>query len=105
MKMKEETNVGAIAGTGDARLAPDQREPGVRKGKFAGNSTFMFKRQQFLEFQNLSKKDRKWWKKYLGKNEDYIMPVREFAKKNPKSPIIFEDEDTGHLFYAKYGKK
>lgn len=105
--INEEMNVGAVAGTGDVRLPPDQREPGVgvKQGKFAGKTTFMFKRKQFLEFQNLQKKDRKWWKSYLGKNEDYITSVRDYAKKNPKSPIIFEDEDTGHLFYARYGKE
>lgn len=104
--MKEET-IGNTAGAGNiAGIGVGSHgEPGIKRGKFAGATTFMFKRKQFLEFQNLQKRDRKWWKTYLGENEDYLEEVRKYARRNPKSPIVFECEDTGHLFYVRYGKK
>lgn len=100
--IREEMTVGGgnISGLGGIN-----GEPGIRKGKFAGKTTFMFGRKQFLEFQNQSKKDYKWWKKYLGENDSYLEEVRKYARQHPGEPIIFECEETGHLFYARYGKK
>jgi hypothetical protein len=92
---------GAIAGLGTG----PQGEPGIKKGKFAGNKTFMFKRQKYNDFLARSKKDRQWWKTYLGEDDYVVSEIREYARKYPHKPIIFEDEDTGHLFYARYGKK
>jgi hypothetical protein len=92
---------GAIAGLGTG----PQPEPGIKKGKFAGNTTFMFRRQKYAEFQARSKKDHKWWKNYLGEDDHIVNEIRAFAKKYPHKPIIFEDEDTGNMFYARYGKK
>ena len=103
--MKEEiANSAGGGGVAAIGIGP-QGEPGIKRGKFAGATTFMFKRKQFLNFQNEQKRDRKWWKTYLGENEDYLEEVRQYARRNPKSPIVFECEDTGHLFYVRYGKK
>jgi hypothetical protein len=92
---------GAIAGLGTG----PQPEPGIKKGKFAGNTTFMFRRQKFNEFYSRHKKDRQWWKTYLGEDDHVVSEIRAFARRHPDDPIIFEDEDTGQMFYAKYGKK
>lgn len=79
---------------------PSQLMPMFRRGKFAGNDTFIVPRIKFLDFKNLSKEHRKWWKTYYG--DSVIDEIREYANSNPKKPIIFECEDTGHMFYARY---
>lgn len=94
---------GNIAGLG---VGPQGEPPGprIKRGKFAGNTTFMFRREQYNKFRAMNKKDRQWWKTYLGEDEDIVNEIREYAKKNPKSAIVFEDEDTGYCFFARYGK-
>lgn len=104
MKISEENTAGsgAIAGLG---VGP-QGEPGVPRGKFAGHTTFKFPTAKYNSFLHQSKADRKWWQTYMGENAaDALEEIREYARKNPKSPIIFEDADTGACFYARYGKK
>jgi hypothetical protein len=104
MKISEENIVGngAIAGIG---IGP-QGEPGVKRGKFAGNTTFKFPTNKYNSFLHQSKRDRSWWKTYMGEDTDGALDeIRQYAKKNPKAPIIFEDDDTGACFYARYGKK
>lgn len=88
----------AVVGTGDSGIT---WRP-AKRGKFAGNETFMFRREQFMKFKTLQKENRKWWKTYIGEDDDYINEVREYARKHPKKPIVFECEDTGYLFFAKY---
>lgn len=93
---------GAIAGLGIG----SQGEPGVKRGKFAGNTTFKFPTKKYNSFLHQSKSDRKWWQTYMGEEcKGELEEVRDFARKNPKAPIIFEDDDTGACFYARYGKK
>jgi hypothetical protein len=72
-------------------------------GMFAGNMTFMVPSVVFNKARN-QKMDYKHWRTYLD-NSDIHPEIRDFAKKNPKDPIIFEDEKTGYMFYARYGKK
>ena len=80
-------------------------EPVVKKGKFAGNTTFIFKRQKYNDFLHKSKQDRKWWKTYVGEDQHYVNEIRNHVKKNPKASVVFENEDTGELFFARYGKR
>lgn len=129
--IQEEMNVGAIAGTGDERLPPSQREPGVspnnkyrkenekeapimgeilrrpmfevKKGKFAGNDTFLVPEEVFYEAR-LSKQKGKHWTKYLNET-DYGKVIREYANKNPKKAVILQCEKTGYMCYARYGSK
>ena len=132
-KVEEEMNVGGIAGTGDERLSPSQREPGVpvkskyknkneqespqmgdilrrpmlaplkeNTGKFAGHTTHKVPRNVFAHIIK-EKAKGKHWRKYLGEH-DSTVSIREYANKNPKKPIIIEDEDTGYMCYARYGK-
>ena len=132
-QFKEETNVGGIAGTGDERLPPDQREPGVpakseykkkneeespvmgkilrrpmlarlseNTGKFAGHTTHKVPHETFNKIRQ-EKAKGKHWKKYLDEGE-HTSHIREFAKKNPTKPIIIENEKTGYMCFARYGK-
>ena len=46
----------------------------------------------------------KHWKTYIGECE-YGQAIREYANKNKKNSIVLEDEKTGTMCYARYGKK
>lgn len=128
-KIEEEGNTaggGAIAGLG---VGP-QGEPGVSKknqkkhqsrnlnmfrrgqpaalqeakmGKFAGHDTFIVSSDKYHTAKN-EKKKGKHWKNYIGEDE-CGMQIREYANKNHKKPIILQDESTGAMCYARYGKK
>lgn len=106
-------NSGGIAGSGDTRLPPDQREPGrppefmpmlrrkTPKGKFAGHETFILPHSTYLSLKE-AKKAKKHWRKYLEEDDAYH-DIREYAKKKRKGPIIVEDERTGACMYVRYG--
>jgi len=108
----------AIPGTGDDAQAFPRADNKYKKqnekdssaimrrlqtGVFAGNTTFKVPTHIFEKAKH-EKIKGKHWRKYMEDN-DLHPEIREFARKNPKSPIIFEDEKTGYMFYAKYGKK
>lgn len=93
---------GNVAGLG---VGAKGEPPKVKRGKFAGNDTFILRRQKYNDYLGRSKKDRQWWKTYIGEDDDALEEVRQYARKNPKSAIVFEDEDTGSCFFARYGKK
>lgn len=71
-------------------------------GKFAGNTTHKVPHHVFNKIIK-EKNKGKHWKKYLGAHETTI-PIRDYANKNPKKPVIIEDESTGYMCYARYGK-
>lgn len=105
MKIKEEMNVGAIAGTGDPRLPMDQREPGVmrrktQRGKFMNMETFIVPHSTFVGLREAKKKG-KHWRTYLNEDDSYH-DIREYAK-SCKGPIIVEDESTGSCMFVRYG--
>jgi len=112
--MEEEMNVSAIAGTGDPRLPPDQREPGrppefmpmlrrkTPRGKFAGYETFILPHSTYLSLKE-AKRKHKHWKKYLEEDDSYY-DIREYAMKK-NGPIVVEDERTGACMFVRYGKQ
>jgi hypothetical protein len=75
----------------------------AKMGKFAGNDTFIVPSDKFHSARN-EKKKGKHWKNYIGEDE-HGMHIREYANKNSKKPIILQDENTGAMCYARYGKK
>jgi len=75
----------------------------AKMGKFAGNDTFIVSSDKYHTARN-EKKKGKHWKKYIGEDE-CGMQIREYANKNSKKPIILQDENTGAMCYARYGKK
>lgn len=122
-------NVSAIAGTGDERLPVDQREPGIKKtkykkknetetvilrrkveaqiqeentGMFAGKTTHKVPRHIFSKIVH-EKSKGKDWRKYLG-DDDVTSRIRAYAIKNPQKPVIIEDELTGYMCFARYGR-
>jgi hypothetical protein len=70
-------------------------------GKFAGRVTHKVPRHVFSKIVH-EKAKGKHWKKYLGDDETTLR-IREYAMRNPKKPIIIEDEATGYMCFAKYG--
>lgn len=78
-------------------------ESSVKKGRFAGNDTFIVPSDTFFRARN-EKKKGKHWKTYIGEDE-HGMHIREYAKKNRKHPIILQCERTGAMHYARYGNK
>ena len=130
-KIFEEMNAGAIAGSGDERLAPDQREPGLtpkrrrkykRKneqdtallrrrvaalveentGMFAGKVTHKVPRHVYTKIVH-EKAKGKHWRKYLG-DDEVTSRIRDYAIRNPKKPVVIEDESTGYMCFARYGR-
>lgn len=75
----------------------------VKKGMFAGEETFIVPSHVF-EKALYEKRKGQHWKTYI-KDETFHPQIREFAYQNINSPIIFEDEKTGYMCYARYGKK
>ena len=101
-KIDEDAPANSVAGGGVAGMT----EPVVRRGNFAGNTTFKFPTKKYNSFLHQSKANRKWWQTYMGEDcSDELNEIRDYANKNPKAPIFLEDEDTGACFYARYGKK
>ena len=71
-------------------------------GMFAGHMTHKVPRNVFNRIMQ-EKAKGKHWRKYLGEHDSTI-GIREYANRNPHKPVIIEDEDTGYMCYARYGK-
>lgn len=103
--MKEET-AAPTNNIGSGAIAPtDGNVVGsmVRRKKFAGAEVFDVSSDTFHK-SKISKKHRQHWKTYVGE-DDTGRSIREYANKNPKSPIVIADERTGAMFYARYGQR
>lgn len=74
-----------------------------KTGMFAGSTTFVVPSNIFHEAKHQKQKG-KHWRTYIGE-EDHWRHIREYANKNPKKAIILQDENTGAMCYARYGKK
>jgi hypothetical protein len=98
------------AGTGVAGLTPNslpgrpsELMPVVKRGKpFLGVETYIVPSRVFNQIREAKRKG-KHWRKYLDE-DDTFHHIRMEAKKNKKGAIIIEDENTGALCFAKYGK-
>lgn len=80
-----------------------QRTGDYKTGMFAGSTTFVVPSNIFHEAKHQKQKG-KHWRTYIGE-EDHWRHIREYAVKNPKKAIILQDENTGAMCYARYGKK
>ncbi len=99
------------AGTAVAGLTPNNlsgRSPelmpmATRRGKkFMGVETYIVPSRVFNQIREAKRKG-KHWRKYLDE-DDTFHHIRAEAKKNKKGAIIIEDENTGALIFARYGK-
>ena len=81
---------------------PAQFMPMFRRGKFAGKETFIVPSKMYHKGR-MSKKKGQHWSKYFEEEEGFG-EIREYAKKNPKKSIILQDENSGALYVARYGR-
>lgn len=86
----------AIPGSGDTGEAFPRRK------KFAGKEVFVVRNETYLKSLQ-GKKKFKHYKSYVGECETG-QAIREYATKNPSSPIIIEDELSGAMCFLRYGK-
>jgi hypothetical protein len=95
-KGKKKTNV--------LRRKPPQALQESKNGTFAGHTTFIVPSNVFHKAR-LEKKKGKHWRTYIGEDEHGVA-IRDYDRKHKgKKPIILQDESTGAMCYAKYGKK
>jgi hypothetical protein len=75
-----------------------------KNGNFAGHTTFIVPSNMFHKAR-LEKKKGKHWRTYIGEDEHGVA-IRDYDRKHKgKKPIILQDESTGAMCYAKYGKR
>jgi len=74
-----------------------------RLPNFAGAAVFEVASDVF-HAARLEKRKHKTWRKYL-EEDDCMVEIREFANKNPNTPIILQNARTGEMCYARYGKR
>lgn len=80
----------------------DMNDFDMKTGMFAGNKTFIVPSTMF-DKARLSKKKGQHWRTYIGNDTPHGQFIRNYANKNPKSPIPLECERTGYITFAKYG--
>lgn len=80
------------------------RRPSIQleMGMFAGNPTIKVPSHVYSAAKYHKAKNAHWTK-YL-QETDYGIAIREFARKYPHKPIVLEDEKTGYMCFARYGK-
>jgi hypothetical protein len=67
---------------------------------FAQMPVFKVNQDDFAKCQN-GKKKHAHWNKHIDTESDYGKKIHGYAKKNPKSPIIVQDDKSGHMVYLK----
>ena len=86
------------------RKAPKSLQEETKRGIFAGHETFIVPSDMFHKAR-LEKRKGKHWKTYIGE-DDHGKTIREYDRKHKgKKPIILQDENTGAMCYARYGRK
>ena len=67
---------------------------------FASMPVFKVNQDDFAKCQN-GKKKHAHWNKHIDIESDYGKKIHSYAKKNPKSSIIVQDDKSGHMVYLK----
>lgn len=97
---------GNVAGLGVGPQGEPGRKavmmPTLRRRKFAGHTVFEVKTDVYHKAK-LQKRKGQHWSKYLGEDE-YCHEIREYANKKPGKAIVLQDERSGAMFFARYGK-
>ena len=67
---------------------------------FASMPVFKVNQDDFLRCQD-GKKKHGHWNKHIDTESEYGKKIHGYAKKNPKSSIIVQDDKSGHMVYLK----
>ena len=67
---------------------------------FASMPVFKVNQDDFARCQH-AKQKHAHWNKHIDTESDYGKKIHGYAKKNPKSSIIVQDDKTGHMVYLK----
>lgn len=108
-KIAEEVSAGggAIAGLGVGPQGEPGRsavlQPMLRRKKFAGHEVFEVKSDMYHRAR-MSRKKGQHWRTYLDEDE-YYEEIRDYARKNKGKAIVLQDENTGAMFFAQFGKR
>ena len=78
----------------DADVAP------TPDSTFASMPVFKVKSDDFVRCQDVKKKYARW-NKHIDTESDYGKKIHGYAKKNPKSAIIVQDDKSGNMVYLK----
>jgi len=83
--------------TGDVWMTKKQQK------KFANTNCYEVSSDTYAKCIQ-GKKKYKHWKSFVGE-DDTGHEIRTYARSNPDSPIIIQDQKTGAMVYLRYGKK
>lgn len=86
-----------------ANMMEDDQGVGIHHDHFAGHKTFRVPSHDFLTIRDAKRKG-KHWKSYIGMSQ-HGEAIRQYANSNHKKPVIIQDERTGAMVFARYGKK
>ena len=67
---------------------------------FASMPVFKVNQDDFARCQDVKKKYSRW-NKHIDIESEYGKKIHSYAKKNPKSSIIVQDDKSGHMVYLK----
>jgi hypothetical protein len=81
---------------GDVPATPDLTPDST----FAQMPVFKVKTDDFMRCQDVKKKYERW-NRHIDIDSDYGKKIHGYAKKNPKSSIIVQDDKSGHMVYLK----
>lgn len=90
------------------RLRPVRRilqSPIFESGTFAGEQTLIVPTELFESLRTAKSQGNAHFTKYLTENDDLCFLLRDSAYAQSNRPLIFEDKKTGHMLFARYGKK
>lgn len=74
----------------------------VKEETFAGAVVFEVSSHTFHNAK-MEKRKGKHWRTYLDECDE-LAEIREYAKRNPKKPIVLQNRNTNEMVYVRYGK-
>lgn len=96
----------AVNNVGGGNIAGTQNDPPkgskIMVRRFAKNDVFVVDTERYLKAR-LGKRKYLKYETYVG-NDEVGDAIRQYGRKNPKKPIILQDEKTGAMIFLRYGR-
>ncbi len=96
------TSVSSVAGLQGDPPGPRMRSKVLKRKRYNGCEVFVVDAGTYTKCRSAKMKSERF-AKYI-QDEEIGNAVREYAKLNPSSSIMIEDENTGAITYLKVGK-